>query len=100
MTATLSIPIEVTAVVHEIEGGGYWAEVPCFPGCVAQSETLEALRGNLLLAIGDWLAAAPVKTEAEAKQLAAIQGSRVPGDQSFPQPYDYLPPASWTDEDE
>ena len=60
MTSTLSVPIEITAVVHDIQGGGYWAQVPCFPGCIAQAETLEILRGNILLAIGDWLAGSPV----------------------------------------
>jgi predicted RNase H-like HicB family nuclease len=60
MTTTLSVPIKVTAAVHEIEGGGYWAEVPCFPGYVAQAESLEILRGNLLLAIRDWMAESPV----------------------------------------
>jgi predicted RNase H-like HicB family nuclease len=100
MTSTLSVPIEITAVVHDIEGGGYWAEVPCFPGCVAQAETLESLRGNLLLAIRDWLAESCVKTEDEARQLAAIQGGSGPVDQAFPQPYDYLPPSLWTDADE
>jgi hypothetical protein len=25
MTCTLSIPLEIIAVVHDIEGGGYWA---------------------------------------------------------------------------
>ena len=100
MTSTLSVPIEITAVVHEIEGGGYWAEVPCFPGCVAQAETLETLRRNILLAIGDWLAVSPAKTEEEAGQLAAIQGNNAPVDRAFPQPYDYLPPPSWTDDDE
>jgi predicted RNase H-like HicB family nuclease len=99
-TSTLRVSIEITAVVHEIEGGGYWAEVSCFPGCVAQAEGLEALRGNLLRAIDDWLAESPVKTEDEAHQLAAIQGSRAPVDRSFPQPYDYRPPSSWTDDDE
>ena len=28
--------------VHEIEGGGYWAEVRSLPGWVAQAETLKA----------------------------------------------------------
>ncbi len=51
MNSTLSVPIEITARVHEIDGGGYWAEVPSFPGCVAQAETLEALRGNIRSAI-------------------------------------------------
>ena len=84
MTSTLSVPVEITAVVHEIEGGGYWAEVPCFPGCIAQAETWEDLRRNILLAIGDWLAESPVKTEDQARQLAAIQGSSVPEGESFP----------------
>jgi hypothetical protein len=40
------------------------------------------------------------KTEAEARQLAQIQGSSQPVDESFPLPYNYRPPTSWTDEDE
>src|SRR4051794_9326620 len=101
MTSTLSVPLNlvITAKVHEIEGGGFWAEVPHFPGCVAQAETMEALAENLRQAIGDWLAESPVKTEAEAGQLAAIQGSDELRDESYPQPYDYLPPPSWSDED-
>jgi predicted RNase H-like HicB family nuclease len=35
------------AVVHEAEEGGYWAEVPGFPGCVSEGETLEELRVNI-----------------------------------------------------
>ena len=100
MTSTLSVPVEITAVVHEIEGGGYWAEVPGFPGCVAQAETLEALRDNIRAAIDDWLAGSPAKTEEEAKQLAVIQGSGGPVDGSFPVPYVYRPPSSWSDDDE
>jgi predicted RNase H-like HicB family nuclease len=100
MTSTLTIPVEIIAVVHEIEGGGYWAEVPFFPGCVAQAETREGLKTNMILAIGDWLAESRVKTEDEASQLAAIQGRGVPVDQSFPQCNDYLPPSSWIDDDE
>src|SRR4051794_31140026 len=102
MTSTLSVPLNivVTAKVHEIEGGGFWAEVPCFPGCVAQAGTMEALRENILRAIEDWLAESPVKTEAEARHLATIQGSHELLDESYPQPYDYRPPPSWSDEDE
>jgi predicted RNase H-like HicB family nuclease len=102
MASTLSVPIKmmITVEVHEIEGGGFWAEAPRFPGCVAQAETMEDLRQNIIQAIEDWLAESPVKTEAEARQLAAIQGSdELPGE-SYPQRYDYLPPPSWTDEDE
>jgi predicted RNase H-like HicB family nuclease len=98
MTSTLSVPVEIIAVVHEIDGGGYWAEVPYFPGCVAQAETLEGLKTNMISAIGDWLAESPIKTEDEARQLAAIQGTDVPSHKFFPQCNDYLPPSSWTDE--
>lgn len=27
-------------VVHDAEEGGYWAEVPAFPNCATQGETL------------------------------------------------------------
>ena len=100
MTCTLSVPVQITAEVHEIEGGGYWAEIPRFPGCVAQAETMEALKANLVQAVEDWLAGSPVKTEDEARRLAEIQGNRESVGESFPQPYDFQPPPSWTDEDE
>jgi predicted RNase H-like HicB family nuclease len=92
MTLTLSVPLEIMAEVHEIEGGGYWAEVVRFPGCVAQGETIEALKENIIQAIEDWLAGSPVKTDDEARRLAEIQGSSAPIDESFPQPYGYDPP--------
>jgi hypothetical protein len=41
MTWTLSVLLEITAEIHEVQGGGSWAEVPRFPGCVAQAETME-----------------------------------------------------------
>jgi predicted RNase H-like HicB family nuclease len=102
MITTLSVPFtaRITVHIHEIEGVGYWAEVPRFPGCVAQAETREAIEETVIRAIGDWLAESPVKTEAEARQLAAIQGANEPPDESYPQPYDYLPPPSWSEEDE
>jgi predicted RNase H-like HicB family nuclease len=96
---TLSVPVEIIAAVHEIEGGGYWAEAEGLPGCVAQAETLEGLRENLLQAVADWLSESREKTAREARQLAAIQGADA-ADESFPAPYAYQPPPSWTDEDE
>ena len=89
MSCTLSVPIQIIAEVHEIDGGGYWAEVPRFPGCVAQAETIEALKENIVRAVDDWLNASPVKTEDEARQLAEIQGSGQPVDELFPEPYRY-----------
>ena len=100
MTCTLSVPLQIIAEVHEIDGGGYCAEVPRFPGCVAQAETIEVLKQNIVQAVDDWLNGTPVKTEDEARQLAEIQGMSQPIDESFPQPNPYLPPPSWTDDDD
>lgn len=36
-----------TAIVHEAEEGGYWAEVPSIPGCATQGDTLDELLHNL-----------------------------------------------------
>jgi predicted RNase H-like HicB family nuclease len=100
MTRTLSVPLQIVAEVHEIEGGGYWAEVPRFPGCVAQAETIEALKENILQAVDDWLNGSPVKTEDEARRLAQIQGGSEPVGGPFPEPNEYLPPPGWVDADE
>lgn len=94
------ISIEIVAEIHEIVGGGYWAEVPRFPGCIAQAATVEALKQNLVQAVDDWLNATPVKTEDEARRLAEIQGITKLAGGFFPQPNLYQPPASWTDDDE
>lgn len=99
MISTLCVPLPIVAEVHEIQGGGYWAEVPRFPGCVAQAETIEALKQNILQAVDDWLNGTAVKTEDEARQLAEIQGSSALAG-PFPQPNTYLPPSSRIDEDE
>jgi predicted RNase H-like HicB family nuclease len=98
MARSINVPIQILAEVHDIEGGGYWAEVPRFPGCIAQAETIKELRTNLVQAIKDWLSGSPAKTEDEARQLAEIQGSKLI-DESYPQPYHYLLPPSWVDED-
>ncbi len=36
-----------TALVHEDESGGYWAEVAELPGCITQGDTDEELEANL-----------------------------------------------------
>ena len=70
---TISVPFK--ALYHDIEGGGYWAEIKELPGCVAQADDLETLEKNLIRAIADWFRERPEKTEEEARQLAAIQGT-------------------------
>jgi predicted RNase H-like HicB family nuclease len=39
--------MRLRVIVHEAEEGGYWAEVPGFPGCVSEGDTLEELRENI-----------------------------------------------------
>ena len=39
--------MEITAIVHEAEEGGYWAEVPALPGCATQGDTIDELVANL-----------------------------------------------------
>jgi predicted RNase H-like HicB family nuclease len=34
-------------VIHEADEGGYWAEVPGFPGCVSEGESLAEVRANV-----------------------------------------------------
>ena len=102
MTSLLPVPIRLTldVVVHEVEGGGFWGEVPRFPGCLAQADTEEALRENILQALQDWWAESPGKTEVQAAQLAAIQGAVDAARGSGPQPYDHHPSPSWSEDDE
>jgi len=47
--------MNVKAIVHQEEGGGYWAEVPALPGCATQGETMEELLSNLHEAIEGYL---------------------------------------------
>ena len=50
--------MKIQAIVHRAEEGGYWAEVPCIPGCTTQGETLDELTENLREAIGGCLSVA------------------------------------------
>jgi predicted RNase H-like HicB family nuclease len=43
--------MKIKVIVHEAEGGGYWAEVPSIPGCATQGDTYEELESNLREAI-------------------------------------------------
>ena len=43
--------MKLKVVIHEAEEGGFWAEVPSIPGCVAQAETFDALLGNIYEAV-------------------------------------------------
>lgn len=43
--------MKIKVIVHEVEEGGYWAEVPSILGCVTQGETFEELLMNLYEAV-------------------------------------------------
>src|ERR1700728_4222096 len=47
----VGVAMKIKVVVHEVEEGGYWAEVPAIPGCATQGETFEELLENLYEAI-------------------------------------------------
>ena len=48
--------MNIKAIVHEAEEGGFWAEVPAIPGCATQAETMDELMRNLHEAIAGCLA--------------------------------------------
>jgi predicted RNase H-like HicB family nuclease len=38
--------MKIKAIVHKVEEGGYWAEVPVLKGCYTQGETMEEIIRN------------------------------------------------------
>jgi predicted RNase H-like HicB family nuclease len=39
--------MQLTALIHRDEDGGYWAEVQELPGCITQGDSIEELEANL-----------------------------------------------------
>ena len=62
--------MNLKAIIHDAEEGGYWAEVPALPGCVTQGDSIEEVMANLREAIDGWLS-----VEAPASDLQP--GTRV-----------------------
>jgi predicted RNase H-like HicB family nuclease len=50
--------MNIKAVIHPAEEGGYWAEVPALPGCITEGDTIDEVMSNLKDAIEGWLAVA------------------------------------------
>ena len=42
-------------VFHREADGGYWVEIPDFPGCVSEGDTLAEARANIAEAAELWL---------------------------------------------
>jgi predicted RNase H-like HicB family nuclease len=47
--------MNIKAVIHLAEEGGYWAEVPALPGCITEGDTIDEVMANLKDAIEGWL---------------------------------------------
>jgi predicted RNase H-like HicB family nuclease len=58
--------MKIRAIIHPAEEGGYWAEVPAFPGCITEGETMEEVVANLKDAIEGWLDVANSRNAIEA----------------------------------
>jgi predicted RNase H-like HicB family nuclease len=43
--------MKLKVVVHDVEEGGYWAEVPAIPGCATQGDSFEELLSSLYAAV-------------------------------------------------
>jgi predicted RNase H-like HicB family nuclease len=47
--------MNIKAIIHPAEKGGYWAEVPALPGCITEGDSMEEVVANLKDAIEGWL---------------------------------------------
>jgi predicted RNase H-like HicB family nuclease len=47
--------MNLKAIIHTADEGGYWAEVPALPGCVTQGESISEIEENLRDAVDIWL---------------------------------------------
>ena len=43
--------MKVKVIIHEGPEGGYWAEVPAFPGCFSEGETKKEILANIREAV-------------------------------------------------
>ncbi|MDR3402515.1 MAG: type II toxin-antitoxin system HicB family antitoxin [Chthoniobacter sp.] len=62
-----AVEMNIRAVIHKAEEGGFWAEVPALPGCATQGETMEELRANLKEAVELWLEAGSLEEPLDAE---------------------------------
>lgn len=43
--------MKIKAIVHEVEEGGFWAEVPAIAGCATEGHSMEEVIKNLHVVI-------------------------------------------------
>ncbi|MHC5763400.1 type II toxin-antitoxin system HicB family antitoxin [Nostoc sp.] len=58
--------MKIRAIIHPVEEGGYWAEVPALPGCITEGDTIEEVMANLKDAIEGWLEVANSRNAIES----------------------------------
>jgi predicted RNase H-like HicB family nuclease len=58
--------MNIKAVIHPAEEGGYWAEVPALPGCITEGDAMDDVITNLKDAIEGWLHVANERQMAQA----------------------------------
>ena len=75
MPKSFQIAQKLTAVIHEAEEGGYWAEVPALRGCYSQGDTLAETKANIREAAEGWLEVR-AEQEAETKLRRLPKGAR------------------------
>jgi predicted RNase H-like HicB family nuclease len=51
--------MNLEAIIHEAEEGGYWAEIPTIPGCATQGESFQELLANIYEAVEACLSVEP-----------------------------------------
>ncbi len=91
--------MQIKAIIHPAEEGGYWAEVPALPGCITEGDSMEEVINNLQDAIQGWLEVAneskivDEKSQPEFLTKSAIAKHRSltgsgfeQSDRRFPQP--------------
>jgi predicted RNase H-like HicB family nuclease len=64
--------MQIQAIIHKAEEGGYWAEVPALPGCVSQGESMEEVTRNIREAIQGCLSVSVDETPPDLAGLVEI----------------------------
>jgi predicted RNase H-like HicB family nuclease len=67
--------MNIKAIIHPAEEGGYWAEVPGLPGCITEGDSIKEVTANLKDAIEGWLSVANRRSAVEATaQVVKVAG--------------------------
>ncbi|MCB2263668.1 MAG: type II toxin-antitoxin system HicB family antitoxin [Candidatus Thiosymbion ectosymbiont of Robbea hypermnestra] len=66
--------MKLKVLVHAAEEGGFWAEVPGFPGCISEGDDFDETLINIREAAEGWIAVATEKAlEVHLDEVAEIE---------------------------